>query len=251
MFYSTAEMTRKIDSYLKRQHSMLTDDPFAALMQAIANKENTGQGQEDFESEHLAFLKSIPADDMIKDDGILMLAAADKAQHRTISYMLQETDQWPKDVLKQAALCASSKGYDMTMRAILNGMPDLDGAFFQKLLDGAADSDMRSTLERFRKETLGEGWRINDDYEIQRKTEYPTLVHVFNFGAGHVTTIIPGGEKGQQVIQRDFKDLQNDGELTIAYEKLRKFTANPPAYRGKDAGATRRVQKRERTPGNV
>lgn len=115
-------------------------------MQAIANKENIGQGQEDFESEHLALLKSIPAGDMIKDDGILMLAAADKAQHRTISYMLQETDQWPKDVLKQAALCASSKGYDMTMRAILNGMPDMDGAFFQKLLDGAADSDMRSTL---------------------------------------------------------------------------------------------------------
>ncbi|TNE30107.1 MAG: hypothetical protein EP349_05780 [Alphaproteobacteria bacterium] len=251
MFYSPAEMTRKVDSYLEQQRSISTLDPFAELMQAIAEKEKIGQGQEDFDSFHLPFLKGISANDLAKDDGILLLSAADKAQHHTIGYLLQETDQWPQDALKQAALCASSKGYDMTMRAVLKGLPDMNGSFFQQLLDCAADSDMRSTLESFRREALGEGWRINDEYEIQRKTEYPTLVHVFNFGACHVTTIIPGGEKGQQVIQRDFKDLQNDGELEIAYAKLQKFTANPPPYRGKDTSATRRIQKRERTARNV
>lgn len=245
MFYSPAEMTRKIDSYLKQQHSVLVSAPFSELMQAIAEKENIGQGQEDFESEHLPLLKAIPAEELAKDDGILLLAAADKAQHFTISHMLQETDQWPQDTLQQAALCAASKGYDRTMRSLLNGMPALDGNFFQKLQDCAADSDMRNTLQSFRKEKLGEGWRINDDHEIQRKTEYPTLVHVFNFGAGHVTTVIPGGEKGQQVIQRDFKDLQNDGELNIAYAKLKTFAGNPPAYHGKDSRAARRINKRE------
>lgn len=245
MFYSPAEMTQKIDSYLERQHSTPSTDAFAALMQAIANREEIGQGSDAFNSEHLYFLKNIPAEDLAKDDGILLLAATDKAQHHTIAYILQENDQWPEDALKQAALCAASKGYGMTMRALLKVMPEMGGIFFQELLDCAADSDMRSTLQRFRNEALGEGWRINDEYEIQRKTEYPTLVHVFNFGACHVTTIIPGGEKGQQVIQRDFKDLQNDGELNIAYEKLCKFTANPPAYHGKDSRALRRIPKRE------
>lgn len=245
MFYSPAEMTQKIDSYLEHQQLLPVPDPFAELMQTIADKEKIGQGAEDFESLHLPFLKGIPIAELAKDDGILLLAAADKAQHHTISFMLQETDQWPQDALKQAALCAASKGYDMTMRAILKGFPDIDGKFFAQLLETAADNDMRTTLQKYRQEELGEGWRINDNHEIQRKTEYPTLVHVFNFGAGHVTTIIPGGEKGQQVIQRDFKDLQNDGELDIAYAKLKKFTANPPAYHGKDSRAARRVNKRE------
>lgn len=244
MFYSPAEMTRKIDSYLENQHLLSALDPFAELMQAIAKKENIGQGAEDFEGLHLPLLKGIAADELVKDDGILLLAAADKAQHLTISFILQKTEKWPKDVLKQAALCASSKGYDMTMRAILSGTPDIDGKFFQQLLKTAADDAMRTTLQTYRKETLGEGWRINDDHEIQRKTEYPTLVHIFNFGAGHVTTIIPGGDKTPQVIQRDFKDLQNDGELDIAYKKLKKFASNPPAYHGKDSRTVRRIQKR-------
>jgi len=251
MFYSPAEMTKKIDSYLERERSTLTPTPFAALMQVIADKAEIGQSQEIFEDGQRPFLKDIPSNELTKDDGILLLAAADKAQHLTIGYLLQETDKWPEDALRQAALCASSKGYDMTMSAILNDMPHLNGKLFQQLLDHAADDDMRRTLATYRKKNLGEGWRINDEHEIQRKTEYPTLVHVFNFGACHVTTVIPGGDQSQHVTQRDFKDLQNDGELNIAYAKLQRFSSNPPPYHGKNAQAQRRVQKRERTPGNV
>lgn len=245
MFYSPAEMTRKIDSYLEHRQLLQVSDPFTELMQAIADSEKIGQGPEDFENLHLPLLKNIPDNELTKDDGILLLAAADKAQHLTISYILQKAGDWPADALKQAALCASGKGYDVTIRNVLNGFTDMNGKFFRQLQDCAADNEMRSALQKYRQESLGDGWRINDEHEIQRKTEYPTLVHVFNFGAGHVTTIVPGGDKGQQVIQRDFKDLQNDGELDIAYAKLKKFTANPPAYHGKDSRAARRVNKRE------
>ena len=246
MDIETINMIQKIDFYQKKTDSK---DPFVALIQSIANKENTGEGDAYFRDNHLPLLEAIAEDCLTNDHGVLLAAAIDKGLPNTVEYLLQQTDTWPRHVVENGLIKASEKGFDNTFCALFKGSKYASGEKYKKALEVAGDDDMRYTLGRLKTDMIGEDWRINENYEIQRQTSSPGMVTVFNFASCHVTSWVPSGNGTNTVVQRDFEELQSDEELQIAYNKLAQFETNIPPYRGKDYRATRRISKRKNMAG--
>ena len=233
---------QRIDFYQAKEDSA---DPFTQLIQLIANREESGQGEEDFRDNYQSLFEHVSDEDLVKDNGIILMAAVDKGMRHTVEYLMKQTDEWPRDVVQECIRHAAENGYDYTTLGLLDNTEHVDGALYQEIYDNAPDDTMRSNLKSYRKKRLGEGWNINDDYEIQRTTTNDIRVtNIFNFASCHVTTVIHNNNASHTVVTRDFKDLQQDDELKIAYNKLSQFVKTPPPYRGKDATSQRRVPKR-------
>lgn len=240
MPYDAKEMTRKIDDYAVCANP---SDPYAQILKLIAEKEGTGQHSDEFQENYAPLLQKIPSKELVKDGGLLLAAATDKALWCVIEYLLTATDHWENKTVTDALLQAAEHDYPNTLNTLLeNAPPDIpDARLLRKITEITKGKQTESVVQNYRKTLLGEGWQINEDYEIQRISRNPTIVHIFNFGANHVTTVFP--EKNQ-VIRTDFKDLQNDAELDTAYRKLSLLSENPPPYRGKDTGAIRRIGRK-------
>ncbi len=237
-----------------KKHAENPTDKFSETLSLFLSL-HPRDGADEEETEFLwQKLRELPAQDLTRRSGVLLVAAAEKGLIPCLDYLLKHGKDWPQQVIEEAAVEAAKHRQSDAVLFLLKKTENWDGKLFQKLLataDKDHNTDLHDELDYLKKEYLGKNWQINSDYQITRKEEdddyYEYVKTVFNFAACYVRTIIRDTDlETQHVSERDFRDFQSDGEITIAYDKLKKFSSNPPEYRGKDTGQNiRRIHKRE------
>ncbi|TVQ82670.1 MAG: hypothetical protein EA357_09520 [Micavibrio sp.] len=248
---------REFDWNLEQQiqkHAGKQTDRFSETLSLFVSLHSRDEADEEEAEFLLRQLRELPARDLTRRSGVLLVAAAEKGLIPCLAYLLKQGKDWPQQTVEEAAVEAAKYEQSDAVLFLLKNTDGWDGKLFQKLLSVAEkdhNTDLYDELEYFKKEHLGKNWHINSDYQITRKEEdddyYEYIKTVFNFAACYVRTIIRDTDlETQHVSERDFRDFQSDGEITIAYDKLKKFSSNPPEYRGKDTGQNiRRIHKRE------
>ena len=214
-------------------------------------------GKYEEERVHKLAVDSVHEEDLTQRNGLLLVAAASNDLPKTIKYLFQKAE-WHPDDIKSAIRSACDNDKEDSLASLLKHAPSEDERAFCQLFQYAYSQDnsrMQRTLDNLQNELLGKGWQIEDDHIISYKdTDYgdPSIKTTFNFGACHVRTVyaITGESSKLKVHQKDFEELQSEGELEIAYKKLSQFVANPPQFRGKTTGMTqhRHVPNRKRSP---
>jgi len=161
---------------------------------------------------------------------------------RSVEYLLQKRQDWPRDVVERGIVGAAADGRTDMLHVLFTKSNLWDAETYASAVKNARNSTVHYHLDKIRGEVLGESWQIESEDTIRRLQSFDqvsgkqsaiSISHIFNFKScevARVTTI--GNGKKEYVSFKDFREYQNDADIRTAYEKLGRFVVNPPAFEG-------------------
>lgn len=225
------------------------------IIDCIRNRNSRYPGEEEREFETRKKLLSRVTDDVTRTNGYLLSYMMENNKHRTVKHLLQTGQKWPDAVVQKGLVDAARKGYRDVITHLMLETDQWDAQSFHRAMIEGKKSGIVYHLDALKKQILGEDWEIESDDTIRRVQKFETdggegfvLSQIFNFKSAEVIRVTGRSyENKGHVDCKNFRDFQNDNAIHEAYNKLAKFSRNPPAFSGahlKNSTRTRRVIKR-------
>ncbi|TNE28780.1 MAG: ankyrin repeat domain-containing protein [Alphaproteobacteria bacterium] len=225
---------------LRRRGAVVTPLHIHSDMITTGHYRSSGEGEREFERRQ-ALIDRV--DDVTGQHGYLLSFMIRHNKWRTVEHLLEKSDNWPQDIVETGILKAAGDGAHEMLHALFTKSDKWDAGTYEKAMKYARNSTTRRQLDKIKQEVLGDGWQIEGDDTVRRVQNFEslpgsrqnsfTISHIFNFRSAEVTRVTSiNGKDKEYVSFKDFKDHQNDSHIRTAYEKLARFTANPPQFDG-------------------
>lgn len=225
---------------LRRSGGKVTPFHIDSDMITTGHYRSSSEGEREFERRK-ALVDRV--DDLTAHRGYLLSSMIRHNKWRTVEHLLEKDQNWPQDIVENGIIKAAGDGAHEMLHALFTKSDKWDAVTYEAAVKNARSSTTLRHLEKIKQEVLGEGWQIEGDDTVRRVQNFEnlpgsrqggfTISHIFNFSAAEVTRVTSVNGKDKEYVSfKDFKDHQNDSHIRTAYEKLVKFTANPPQFDG-------------------